>query len=188
MFMLSLHFQVFELVSREACSPSLGVTLTGIRENYICLSISQGPSVSISLVPSSQNYQKVDPADMDPMETSYLPLASLDGSNFGEGSDKAKMLGLPSQVSFEIYLQQLFHQHVFMKAKNKASSSGTQISGQSLKENSSILGHFCISLSHRIFANKVFAVLENLVCGTSSVPSIPSCLLYLSIKYRSVED
>ncbi|KAL0447428.1 UNVERIFIED_CONTAM: Mediator of RNA polymerase II transcription subunit [Sesamum latifolium] len=34
--------QVFDLVNREACNPSLGVNLTGIKENYLRLSIGQG--------------------------------------------------------------------------------------------------------------------------------------------------
>lgn len=157
-------FQVFDLVNREACNPSLRVNLTGIKENYLRLSIGQGASVSVSLVPSGQDDQTVSVSDRNTIETSNVPLGSFDGAKFGEGFDKAKKLGVPNQLGFEIYLRQLFHEYVFVKAKSKAMSSfRSQIPGQPLKDNSSILGHFCMSLAHRIFSNKVLSVLENLV-------------------------
>ncbi|KAL3839847.1 hypothetical protein ACJIZ3_024438 [Penstemon smallii] len=159
--------QVFELVNREACNPSLGVNLTGIKENYLRLSINQGASVCISLESSGQDDGE---SDKKHVETSYVPLASFDGSKFGEGLDKAKKLGIPNQVGFEIYLRQLFHEYVFVKAKNKSTSSfKSQIPPQPLKDNSNILGHFCMSLAHRIFSNKVLFLLENLVYRTPYV-------------------
>ncbi|KAF5187883.1 Mediator of rna polymerase ii transcription subunit [Thalictrum thalictroides] len=42
---------VFDLVNCEAFSPSLGVNVTGIRENYLELGIGQGASAYLSLVP-----------------------------------------------------------------------------------------------------------------------------------------
>ncbi|KAL6547543.1 hypothetical protein OROHE_009248 [Orobanche hederae] len=152
--------QVFHLVNHEACSPSLRVHLTGIRENYLRLSVGQGESVSISLV--SQDDRTVHE------DTEGVPsLGSFDGAKFGEGLDKAKKLGIPNQLGFEIYLRQLFHEYVFVKAKNKSmSSSRSQFPGQPLKDSSNILNHFCMSLAHRIFSNKVLTVLENLVYRT----------------------
>ncbi|KAI3454108.1 hypothetical protein Pfo_010771 [Paulownia fortunei] len=162
--------QVFDLVNREACNPSLRVNLTGIKENYLRLGIGQGASVSISLVSSGQDDQTVGASERNTAETSYVPLGSFDGAKFGEGTDKAKKLGFPNQLGFEIYLRQVFHEYVFVKAKNKAMSSlRSQIPSQPHKDNSNILSHFCMSLAHRIFSNKVLSVLENLVYRTPYV-------------------
>ncbi|PIN10669.1 hypothetical protein CDL12_16735 [Handroanthus impetiginosus] len=163
--------QVFDLVSREACGPSLGVYLTGIKENYLRLSIGEGASVSILLVPSGQDDQTFGASDSNNSETTHAPpLGSFDEAKFREGIDKAKELGVPNQLGFKIYLQQLFHEHVFVKAKNKSmSSSRSQTTSQPPKDNSNILGHFCMSLAHRIFSNKVLSVLENLVNRTPYV-------------------
>ncbi|KAL0372153.1 UNVERIFIED_CONTAM: Mediator of RNA polymerase II transcription subunit [Sesamum calycinum] len=132
--------QVFDLVNREACNPSL-----------------------VKMMKQNGSSHRTT------TETSCVPSASVDGAKFG-GVDKPKKLGIPSPLGFEIYLRQVFHEHVFVKAKNKAmSSSRSQISSQPLKDNSNILGHFCMSLAHRIFSNKVLSVLENLVYRTPYV-------------------
>ncbi|KAL8054352.1 hypothetical protein ABFS82_05G133800 [Erythranthe guttata] len=160
--------QVFDLVNREACNPSLRVNLTGIKENYLRLSIGQGSSVSISLVPSDEDDQTVGTSDRDTTESSYVPVEG--GAKLGEGIDRAKKFGIPNQLGFEIYLRQVFHEYAFVKAKNKAmTSSRSQIPGQPLKDNSNILGHFCMSIAHRIFSNKVLSLLENLVYRTPYV-------------------
>lgn len=156
--------QVFDLVNREACNPSLHVNLTGIKENYLQLSIGQGASVSLSLASSGQDDRTDDASDRSSTETSNMSLISSDGAKFGEGIDKAKKVGVPNQLGFEIFLRQLIHENVIVKTKSKAmSTSRSQIPGQPLKDNSNILGHFCMSLAHRIFSNKVLSMLENLV-------------------------
>ncbi|KZV36414.1 mediator of RNA polymerase II transcription subunit 17-like [Dorcoceras hygrometricum] len=155
--------QVFDLVNREACGPSLAANLTGIRENYIRLSIDQEASVSISLVISDQRASK----KTSPNEAMDEALGSFDGLNVGVGIEKANISGIPNPVGFEIYLRQIFHEYVFVKSKNAATSSiGTQSASQSVKDSSNILGHFCMFLAHRTFSNKVLSVLENLVCRT----------------------
>ncbi|CAA0838390.1 Mediator of RNA polymerase II transcription subunit 17 [Striga hermonthica] len=165
--------QVFDLVNREACNPSLCVNLTGIKENYLRLSIGQGASLSVSLVsPSQEDDQTVGISDGNTKDSEYVPLESPDGAKYGR-LDKAKKLGFPNQLGFEIYLRQLFHEYVFVKAKNKSiSSSRSLIPGQPLKDSSNILSHFCMSLAHRIFSNKVLSVLENLVYRTPYIDLI----------------
>ncbi|XP_075490122.1 mediator of RNA polymerase II transcription subunit 17-like [Primulina tabacum] len=160
--------QAFDLVNREACGPSLAANLTGIRENYLCLRIDQEASVSISLVISDQVHQTARASNKNsPDEAMDEALGSFDGLNFGAGTEKAKISGIPNRVGFEIYLRQIFHEYVFVKSKNTATSSfGTRSASQSVKDSSNILGHFCMSLAHRIFSNKVLSVLENLVCRT----------------------
>ncbi|GMN60890.1 hypothetical protein TIFTF001_029978 [Ficus carica] len=159
--------QVFDLVNREAFNQSLGVNVTGIRENYLQLSIGRGNSVFISLVPSSQGDQTVDDAGNQDIENAILPLDSLDGVKLPEDKQDnfSKESGIPDHISYEIYLQQLFHEHVFSRAKDKPVSTVTRVSGQPAKEGPGLLGHFCLSLAHRIFSKKVLVVLEKLVSG-----------------------
>lgn len=156
---------MFELVSREACNSSLSVNLTGIQENYLRLSINQGASVSISLLLSRQDNKIVSGAGTNSSKAETVPSELLVGSKFREGKDNVKKLGFPNRISFEIYLQQLFHEYVFVKAKEKTTSSfRSQIFGQQSKDSLNILDHFCMSLAHSIFSNKVLSELENLVC------------------------
>ncbi|KAJ0959744.1 hypothetical protein J5N97_000579 [Dioscorea zingiberensis] len=88
--------QVFDLVNREACNQSLGVTVTGIQENYIQLNIGQETSVFISLVPTSQGEETVDSSSTQNLENAILPLDTLDGLNLPE--DKP---GYPQEKSQE---------------------------------------------------------------------------------------
>lgn len=156
-------------MNREAFNQSSGLNVTGIRENYLQMSIGQGNFVFISLVPSSQGAQTVDGAGTQDFENAILPLDTLEGVELPEEEQDivGKKFGTPNRISCEIYLQQVFHEHIFAKTKDKPVLTGSQVSGQLAKEGSSILGHFCMSLVHRIFANKVLAELENVVCLTS---------------------
>lgn len=161
--------QVFDLVNREACNPSLRVSLTGIKENYLRLSIGEGASVSLKLVSSGEDDETSGASETDTVEASDVAMGSYDEDDFGKEIDKAEKSGVPRQLGFEIYLRQLFHEYVFVRAKTKAlPSRRSQISGRPAKDNS-ILGHFCMSLAHRIFSNKVLSMLENLVHRTPYV-------------------
>ncbi|XP_057499948.1 mediator of RNA polymerase II transcription subunit 17-like [Actinidia eriantha] len=156
--------QVFDLVNREAFNPSLGVNVTGIRENYLQLSIGQGASMSIVLVPSRQDNRTVDSAGTRNLETAIVPLETLDGST------PKKNPGFPNRTSCEIYLEQIFHEQVLGKTKDGSiSARRTHLSNQPAKDGLSFLGHFCMSLTHRIFSNKVLTELENLVAGVPYV-------------------
>ncbi|KAM1072440.1 hypothetical protein ACFX13_017954 [Malus domestica] len=159
--------QVFNLVNREAFNQTLGVNVTGIQENYLQLNIGEGTSVFISLSPSKDE-QTADSPSTQNIENAILPLDTLDGLQFPEDdkpeTPKIKSV-IPDQISCEIYLQQIFHQHVFVKAKDIPTSTGARVSGQPAKEGSGLLGHFCLSLAHRIFSNKVLKELENVVKG-----------------------
>ncbi|KAM0012030.1 putative mediator complex, subunit Med17 [Helianthus debilis subsp. tardiflorus] len=135
--------QVFNLINQEAFVPSLGVNVTGIRENHLQLNIDQEASVFISLVTSSSTEDDVTPMI--------------------EGEEKQKQSYLPNRISSEILLKQLFHEHVFVRAKNKS------LFAQPPKDGSNLLGHFCMSLSHRIFSSKVLTKLEDLARSVSYV-------------------
>ncbi|KAE8721329.1 Mediator of RNA polymerase II transcription subunit 17 [Hibiscus syriacus] len=139
--------QVFEMLNREAFNQSVGVNVTGIRENYLQLSIGQGNTLFISLMPSNKGDNQ-DSADTQNLESAIVPSHSFDTEN--------KWV-FPNRTSCEIYLQQIFHENAFVKEKDKPNLSGTQASGQSGKVEPSLLGH-------RIFSSIVLTELENVVC------------------------
>ncbi|KAK2968297.1 hypothetical protein RJ640_016229 [Escallonia rubra] len=156
--------QVFDLVNREAFNPSLGVNLTGIRENYLQLSIGQEVSVFISIVPSRKADQIVDSADPRNSETELIPFETFNISSLAEEKyDLEKKSAFPTRLCCEIYLQQMFHEHVFVRGKRRSISKIGLLSAQSDKDGPNLLGHFCMSVTHRIFSNKVLKELENLV-------------------------
>lgn len=156
---------MFDLVSREAFNPSLGVNVTGIQENYLQMSIGQGTSVFISITPSSQGDQTVESSGTQNLDNAILPLDTLDGVMLPEEEQDTpkQKWGLPNRVSYEIYLQQIFHEHVFLRAKDRPTYAGNRISGQGAKDGCGLLVHFCMSLAHRIFSNKVLMDLDNVV-------------------------
>lgn len=166
LFLWYFCVQVFNLVNREAFYTSVGVSVTGIRENYLQLSLGQGTSVFLSLVSSGQDDQRVEGAVTDNVENGIVPLDSFDGTKLHGGKQdplKKKKWQFPNSMSYEIYLQQIFHEHIFGKGNEKPVSSGNRLSGVSGKDGSGLLGHFSMSLAHRIFSSKVLAELENVV-------------------------
>lgn len=156
---------MFDIVNREAFNQSTGVNVTGIRENYLQMGTGQGTSIFLSLIPSNQGDQTAEDSDSQNVESSVLPLDSFVGIKLPEERDDILLnrRGYPNRISYEIYLQQLFHEHLYVRAKNKPNSTGIRVPGQPAKEGSGLLGHFCLSLAHRIFSNKVRVELENAV-------------------------
>ncbi|KAF6154231.1 hypothetical protein GIB67_001127 [Kingdonia uniflora] len=161
--------QVFDLVNREAFKPSPGVDVTGIRENYLQIGIGQDASVYLSLVPTDQDADPtVGSVCNQNLEDADIRLDTLEGVVVAEeaASSLEKLPGYPNSLSCEIYLQQIFHDKVFVRAKCRdPSTAKTQISGQSTGDGFDLLGHFCMTLAHRIFSKKVLNQLENLAKG-----------------------
>ncbi|XP_039024390.1 mediator of RNA polymerase II transcription subunit 17-like [Hibiscus syriacus] len=161
--------QVFHMLNCEAFNQYVGFNVSGIRENYLQLSVGQGTSLFISLVPSREgDGQAVDVANTQNVDSAIVSLDSYDDANLGEGKHDIpkgkKKWDFPNRISCEIYLQQIVHEHAFLKVKDGPNLSGTRVSGQSGKDGSGLLGHFCLSLGHRIFSNRVLMELENVVC------------------------
>ncbi|XP_052181147.1 mediator of RNA polymerase II transcription subunit 17 [Diospyros lotus] len=160
--------QVFDWANHEAFSPSFGVNVTGIRENYLQLSIGEGASAFISLFPFQKDDKIIDSPVAQNLDTAIIPMETSDGSRLGEGkNDTSKRKSrFPDRISSEIYLEQLFHEHVLRRAKEGSSAaSRPQLAIQPAKDGLNFLSHFCMSLAHRIFANQVLVELENLVAG-----------------------
>ncbi|KAJ1414931.1 mediator of RNA polymerase II transcription subunit 17 [Sesbania bispinosa] len=157
--------QVFDLVNREAFNTSTVVSVTGIRENYLQLSLGQGISVYLSLVSSGQDHSTVEGELTNNVENAILPLESSDRMKRDAKGNTLKKKGQFSNSScYEIYIQQIYHEHIFGRGSEKLISSGSRLSGAQAKDESNLLGHFFMSLSHRIFSSKVLAELENVVC------------------------
>ncbi|XP_056693077.1 mediator of RNA polymerase II transcription subunit 17 isoform X2 [Spinacia oleracea] len=150
--------QVFELVSRESFNPSLGVNVTGIRENYLELSIKPGVSVFILLRPYNQEDQGKNNSDTQNVDD----LAK--GSSLVESKQHIKLIsGHPNPITYEIYLQQLFRNEIFSKVKHQPTLPGKVQSNQQTNDAAGLVNHFCLSLAHRTFSSKVLVELENLV-------------------------
>lgn len=154
-----LFYQLFDMLNREAFSEGAGFSISGIRENFMEMSIGQGASLFVSLYPSGKN------ASIKKSESANVTIESSGRLEPEKGGDsRVKKLGFPSRASYEIYLQQIFHEHVFGKAKDQPKSKSNQASNRTAKDNSSgLLDHFCLSLSHRIFSNRALVHLESVV-------------------------
>uniref|UniRef100_A0A7N0VI74 Mediator of RNA polymerase II transcription subunit 17 n=1 Tax=Kalanchoe fedtschenkoi TaxID=63787 RepID=A0A7N0VI74_KALFE len=160
--------QVFDLVNREAYEPSPGVNVTGIRENFLQLNIGQGASVYLSLTLKAGENQHAEESDeVEKLLTTDMPVDTEDTAKLmAQNGDAYKYKeAYLNQRSYHIYMQQLFHDHAFVRNKDKTiTSDKSHATGSQSKDGCGLLGHFCISLAHRIFSNKVLAELENLVC------------------------
>ncbi|CAA7059060.1 unnamed protein product [Microthlaspi erraticum] len=149
--------QLFDMLNREAFNEGAGFSISGIRENFMEMSIGQGASLFVSLKNASNKKS----------ESANVPIESSGGRLEPEkGDSRVKKLGFPSRASYEIYLQQIFHEHLFGKAKDQPKSKSNRTSNRTAKDNNSsgLLDHFCLSLSHRIFSNRVLVHLESVVC------------------------
>ncbi|KAK7388729.1 hypothetical protein VNO78_23556 [Psophocarpus tetragonolobus] len=156
--------QVFDLVNREAFNTVTGVSVTGIRENYLQLSLGQGTSVYFSLVSNGQDHSTFEGEVSNNVENTILPVESCDGMKHEAKQNNPKKWQFSNSTCYEIYIQQIFHEHIFGRGVEKPVSSANRLSGLQAKDGSSLLGHFFMSLAHRIFSTKVLAELENVVC------------------------
>lgn len=112
----------------------------------------------ISLEPPKQDDQTIN--NIQNIETEVVPMDTFYGMKMEDQTHDThkKKLRFPHRVSCEIYLQQIFHEHVLLRSKD-----GSIHVGQPANDGLGLLGHFCRSLGHKIFSNKVLAELENLV-------------------------
>lgn len=163
--------------------------MTGIRENFLQFGIGQEAAVFLSLVSSEQVADQISDVTNHTQNGKDGPLPSdvvhVRTSEEKHDALKRNLSGYPNPISCEIYLQHILHENVFMRAKEKHPfSAKTQASGQSAVDGSGLVGHFCMTLAHRIFSNKVLAELEKLVMILSL--SLSLCL-YLSSKKEDMQ-
>ncbi|XP_020572318.1 mediator of RNA polymerase II transcription subunit 17 isoform X2 [Phalaenopsis equestris] len=159
--------QVFDLVNRESYNPSPGVNVIAMREDRLHLSIGQETSVSFCLLQSVE--EETDSKDQ--AQNRENRISSHDSSDLVTGEDKydsctRNYLNFPDPVSLEIFLQDLFHENVFLKSKQRSSFGPRPlVSGQTIGDGCSFFGHFCMTIAHRFFCRKVMSMLEVLVGG-----------------------
>ncbi|KAL9223998.1 hypothetical protein vseg_000075 [Gypsophila vaccaria] len=149
---------VFELISRESFKPSLGFSVMGVRENYLELSLKPGVSVFISLEPyNPQDHagESKDPQDAEEVSDEATSMEIMPNEKIKSGH--------PNYKIYEIYLEQLFHNEIFSKAKLQPSLPGRTQSSPQTADAVGLVTHLCLSLSHRIFSSKVLTELESLV-------------------------
>uniref|UniRef100_A0A1D1YJS2 Mediator of RNA polymerase II transcription subunit 17 n=1 Tax=Anthurium amnicola TaxID=1678845 RepID=A0A1D1YJS2_9ARAE len=162
--------QVFDLVNREAFYSSSGVNVTGMREDFLQLGIGQEASVYLCLGLSAEE-------DANQTVCSHGTCNGESGSKRSDSTEvmimdekqnthKRDLMRLPNPRSFEIYLQSILHENIFLRAKERYSSAiKNQAAGQSIGDGLGLLGHFCTTIVHRVFSKKVLSKLESLVEG-----------------------
>lgn len=155
-FISNVWFQVFDLVNRESYNPSPGVNVISTQEDRLNLSIGQETSVSFCLLP----FVEEETTENRISSTDSLGLMTVDENN---DSFARNYLNLPDPVNLEIFLQQLFHENVFSKSRGRRSAAGLPVPGHITGDGCNILGHFCVTIAHRIFSRKVMCLLEGLV-------------------------
>ncbi|EHA8592548.1 mediator of RNA polymerase II transcription subunit 17 [Cocos nucifera] len=164
--------QVFDMVNHETYNPLPGISVTGMREDFLQLAIGQETSVCLWLVPSGKEDgpQMVDPkGDSQNGESGLLNSDSMDLAIVGDDQHdffKMNLSGMPNPVSLEIYLLFIFHENVLARARERRScATRAQVPGEPADGSCGVLGHFCMTVAHRIFSNKVLSELESLVNG-----------------------
>lgn len=156
------------MVSRETCTPSPGVNLSGMREDFLQLSIGQDTYLCLLLMPAKRE-------DDSQSDISIGQIENEEGGDTGPESSQLMVIdekhdsvnrnspGLPDPISLEIYLQYLFHETMLLKARERRSHAPSLVSGQTAGQGGNLLGHFCLTIAHRIFSKKVLSELESLV-------------------------
>ncbi|CAL9201301.1 unnamed protein product [Musa hybrid cultivar] len=163
--------QVFDRVNRESYSPSPGINVTGMREDFLQLAIDQDTSICLCLV-SSKNEDDIQMIDSrrHPQngENGLTRPDSSASANTNEDNNPLKMnkFGVPNPVSLEIYLLHVFHKNFQVKVKERHFATRAPVPGQAPADSCG-LSHFCKTVAHRIFSNKVLAEIE---CLVSRIP------------------
>lgn len=167
--------QVFDLVIRETFIQSQGINVAGMCEDFLQLAIGQECSLCLSLVLSGRNSDSEMVGQEDRMDTEYsgnLAIATVNGKQESSNKD---VRWFPNPKSLEIYLLHMFHENILRKIREKSRRVVRyQGSAQVAPDECGLLGHFCMTVSHRIFSNKVHFELESVV---SRVPYLHLCSL-----------
>lgn len=154
-------------MNRESYSPSPGINVTGMREDFLQLAIDQDTSICLCLV-SSKNEDDIQMIDSrrHPQngENGLTRPDSSASANTNEDNNPLKMnkFGVPNPVSLEIYLLHVFHKNFQVKVKERHFATRAPVPGQAPADSCG-LSHFCKTVAHRIFSNKVLAEIECLV-------------------------
>lgn len=152
------------MVIRDTFTQSQGINVTGMCEDFLQLAIGQECSLCLLLVPSGQNSDSETVGQEDHMDSEYsgnLAVATVNGKQESLNKD---LRGFPNPKSLEIYLLHMFHEKIVRKIREKSRFVVRyQSPAQIAPEECGLLGHFCMTVAHRIFSNKVHLELESVV-------------------------
>jgi len=151
------------MVIRETFIQSQGINVTGMCEDFLQLAIGQECSLCLSLELSGQNSNSGTVRQEDHMDTDYTGNLAVATVNGKESSNK-DVRGFPNPKCLEIYLLHMFHENILRKLREKSRHMVRyQGSAQAAPDDCGLLSHFCMTVSHRIFSNKVHLELESVV-------------------------
>lgn len=151
------------MVIRETFIQSQGINVTGMCEDFLQLAIGQECSLCLSLEFSGQNSDSATVGHEDHMDTEYSGKLAVATVNGKESSNK-NARGFPNPKSLEIYLLHMFHENILRKLREKSRHVVRyQSSALAAPDNCGLLSHFCMTVAHRIFSNKVHLELESVV-------------------------
>uniref|UniRef100_A0ACD5TRE1 Uncharacterized protein n=1 Tax=Avena sativa TaxID=4498 RepID=A0ACD5TRE1_AVESA len=157
--------QVFDMVIRETFVQSQGINVTGMREDFLQLAIGQESLLCLSLVHSSgQDSDSEMSGQEEHTNTEDAANLMLAATNGKQGPLKRDASGFLNPKSLEIYLLQMFHDNILKKVMEKYRNIVRYPSpAQTAVDDCGLLSHFCMTVSHRIFSNKVHLELESVV-------------------------
>uniref|UniRef100_A0A453SVY8 Mediator of RNA polymerase II transcription subunit 17 n=1 Tax=Aegilops tauschii subsp. strangulata TaxID=200361 RepID=A0A453SVY8_AEGTS len=157
--------QVFDMVIRETFVQTQGINVTGMREDFLQLAIGQESLLCLSLAISGQDSdsEMVGHEEHTNSEAN-LVLATTNGK---QEPLKSGASGFLSPKSLEIYLLHMFHDNILKKVRDKYRNivryQSPAHTAEPAGDECGLLGHFCMTVAHKIFSNKVQLELESVV-------------------------
>ncbi|KAM0897576.1 hypothetical protein ACQ4PT_022485 [Festuca glaucescens] len=156
--------QVFDMVIRETFVQSEGINVTGMRDDFLQLAIGQESLLCLSLTDSghdSESEMAGHEEHTNSEDTANLVLATTNGKPEPLKRDAS---GFLNPKSLEICLLHMFHENILKKVREKYRNIVRYPSpAQTAADDCGLLSHFCMTVAHRIFSNKVHLELESVV-------------------------
>jgi hypothetical protein len=159
-----MPLQVFDMVIRETFVQSEGINVTGMREDFLQLAIGQESLLCLSLVHSKQDSDSETSGHEEHSNSEDAANLMLATTNGKQDSLKRDASGFLNPKSLEIYLLHMFHENILKKVREKYRNIVRYPSpAQTAAGDCGLLSHFCMTVAHRIFSNKVHLELESVV-------------------------
>ncbi|VAI79862.1 mediator of RNA polymerase II transcription subunit 17-like isoform X2 [Triticum dicoccoides] len=157
--------QVFDMVIRETFVQTQGVNVTGMCEDFLQLAIGQESLLCLSLANSGQDSDSEMAGHEEHTNSeANLVLATTNGK---QEPLKSNPSGFLNPKSLEIYLLHMFHDNILKKVREKyrniVRNQSPAHTAEPAGDECGLLGHFCMTVAHKIFSNKVQLELESVV-------------------------
>ena len=152
------------MVIRETFVQSQGINVTGMREDFLQLAIGQESLLCLSLVHSAQDSDTEMASHEEITNSDDAAKLVLTTTNGKQEPLKRDASGFLDPKSLEIYLLHMFHENILKKVREKYRNIVRYPSpNQTVADDCGLLSHFCMTVAHRIFSNKVHLELESVV-------------------------